>query len=316
MYEGNGTELWNSVFRVCRASVQDKYTLSLIVTLALILQNVGLSPSDRLQKQVELLEHELSEIKQVEGMPSLVLNRYRDSICYIIATYQVKLQGRTAYQDVHVTGTGFVVADGLVATSRHIAQPWFRDPEAAILIRRGAQVRIKKLLAFFPGVAVPVTLNTVALSSETDLALLSLGHFDGVHRLRSLPLADSLPSPGEFISVIGYPMGIFGMVAKSPSSIYARLASRNDDQLLARELAALSLIRPSATCGHLGDVVGDKLIYDAATTHGGSGGPVFDSAGRVIAVNDAYMEGFSGATLGISIRSLSRLIEAAGGSIR
>jgi serine protease Do len=58
-------------------------------------------------------------------------------------------------------------------------------------------------------------------------------------------------------------------------------------------------------------VVGDKLIYDAPTAHGGSGGPVFNSKGEVIGVNAAYIDGFSGGTLGISVRALKPLIEAA-----
>ena len=102
---------------------------------------------------------------------------------------------------------------------------------------------------------------------------------------------------------MGYPMGIAGMVAKSPTLIYERMASRHNDISAASELAALSLIRPSTTCGHLGDVVGDKLIYDAPTAHGGSGGPVFNTKGEVIGVNSAYMDGFSGGTIGVSVDS-------------
>jgi serine protease Do len=113
------------------------------------------------------------------------------------------------------------------------------------------------------------------------------------------------------VTVIGYPMGIAGMVAKSPTGIYQRLAYRHNDITAASELAALSLIRPSTTCGHLGDVVGDKLIYDAPTAHGGSGGPVFDSNAEVIGVNSAYIDGFSGGTLGVSAEALRPLIEAA-----
>src|SRR5439155_10408179 len=79
----------------------------------------------------------------------------------------------------------------------------------------------------------------------------------------------------------------------------------------ANELAALSLIRPSATCGHLGDVVGDKLIYDAPTAHGASGGPVFNAQGQVIGVNAALIDGFSGGTLGVSVQALRPLIAAA-----
>ena len=61
----------------------------------------------------------------------------------------------------------------------------------------------------------------------------------------------------------------------------------------------------------LGDVVGEKLIYDAPTAHGGSGGPVFDTNGEVIGVNSAYMDGFSGGTLGVSVDSLRPLIQDA-----
>ena len=101
------------------------------------------------------------------------------------------------------------------------------------------------------------------------------------------------------------------MVAKSPTGIYERLAYRHNDISAASELAALSLIRPSTTCGHLGDVVGDKLIYDAPTAHGGSGGPVFNTKGEVIGVNSAFMDGFAGGTLGVSVDSLRPLLQEA-----
>ena len=110
------------------------------------------------------------------------------------------------------------------------------------------------------------------------------------------------------VVVVGYPMGVAGMVAKSPRQVYQRLAFRSDTVSVARELAALALIRPSATYGHLGDIVGDKLIYDAPTAHGGSGGPVFDVEGKVVAVNAAYVDGFAGGTLGISAGVLRDLL--------
>ena len=55
----------------------------------------------------------------------------------------------------------------------------------------------------------------------------------------------------------------------------------------------------------------DKLVYDAVTAQGGSGGPVFDRRGDVIGVNTAYLDGFSGGTMGISVKALRPLIEAA-----
>ena len=132
-----------------------------------------------------------------------------------------------------------------------------------------------------------------------------------VRELPVLPLGKAGSLPGEPVTVIGYPMGIAGMVAKSPTGIYQRLAYRHGDITAASELAALPLIRPSTTCGHLGDVVGEKLIYDAPTAHGGSGGPVFNSHAEVIGVNSAYIDGFSGGTLGVSVTALRPLIAAA-----
>jgi S1-C subfamily serine protease len=116
---------------------------------------------------------------------------------------------------------------------------------------------------------------------------------------------------GEPVSVLAYPMGVTGMVAKSPAVVYERLSSHPDDANTAGELAALSLIRPSATFGHIGDVTGDKLIYDAPTARGGSGGPVLNLRGEVVGINSAYIDGFSGGTLGITANELRPLLESA-----
>jgi len=210
-----------------------------------------------------------------------------------------------------VSGTGFLVGDGLLATNRHVAEPWYGDSEAEGLIHRGATAMLESMVVFFPNSPTPVNLSTGAVSPNGDLAVLKIQDKGTVRGLAVLPLAKGNSVPGELVTVIGYPMGIAGMVAKSPTGIYQRLAYRHGDITEASELAALSLIRPSTTCGHLGDVVGDKLIYDAPTAHGGSGGPVFNSNAEVIGVNSAYIDGFSGGTLGFSVEALRPLIDEA-----
>jgi S1-C subfamily serine protease len=270
----------------------------------------GAPPSD-LQQQVHQLTAQVEELEQEQAMPALVLNRYRNSIGYIYGVYQVGFANQHPAIRARVSGTGFLVGDGLIATNRHVAEPWFGDPEAETLINRGATGRLENLVIFFPGSPTPVSLLPAAESSTSDLAVLRAEDSSEVHALTVLPLAKSSSLPGELVTVLGYPMGIAGMVAKSPTGIYERLAYRHNDITAASELAALSLIRPSATCGHLGDVVGDKLIYDAPTAHGGSGGPVFNTRGEVIGVNSAYMDGFSGGTLGVAVESLRPLIERA-----
>ena len=296
--------------------VQTALVLFLAVTVGVLARywvtpnSSSASTSEDMQQQITRLNAQVGELQQEQEMPALVLNRYRNSICYIFGIYQVGFPGQKPLQRTRISGTGFVVADGLIATNRHVAEPWYGDPDADEMIEKGATPKLEKMVAYFPGSPAPVTLTPAALSSDGDLAVMRLSSpppFD----LQPLPLATDRPNPGELVAVVGYPMGVLGMMAKAPTPVYTRLAFRHDDQGAATELAALSLIRPSATCGHLGDVVGDKLIYDAPTAHGASGGPVFNSRGEVIGVNAAYIDGFSGGTLGVSSQALRHLIAQA-----
>ena len=271
-------------------------------------------PPDDLQKEVHDLTAQVELLQQEQAMPAVVLNRYRNSIGYIHGIYQVGFPNERPAIRARVSGTGFLVGNGLVATNRHVAEPWYGDSEAQKLIDQGAIATLESLVVFFPGSPTPVVLSPAATSKTTDLAVLRAEDASATRGLAPLPLAKSPGAPGQLVTVIGYPMGIAGMVAKSPTGIYERLAYRHNDISAASELAALSLIRPSTTCGHLGDVVGDKLIYDAPTAHGGSGGPVFNVKGEVIGVNSAYMDGFTGGTLGVSVDSLRPLLKEAQGT--
>jgi S1-C subfamily serine protease len=267
-------------------------------------------PED-LQNQLHVLKDEVAQLQREQSTPALVLSRYRNSIGYIYGVYDVSFANKPAAIRARVSGTGFLVADGLLATNRHVAEPWYGDTEAEDLIQRGATATLESMVVFFPGSPTPLNLTAGAVSSNGDLAVLRIPDRDAVRGLAVLPLAKGNALPGELVTVIGYPMGVAGMVAKSPAGIYQRLAYRRNDITAVNELAALSLIRPSTTCGHLGDVVGDKLIYDAPTAHGGSGGPVFNSHAEVIGVNSAYIDGFSGGTLGFSAEALRPLIAQA-----
>src|SRR6202030_3046535 len=94
-------------------------------------------PSD-LQKQVHELTAQVEQLKQEQAMPAVILNRYRNSIGYIYGVYQVGFANQRPVVRARVSGTGFVVGDGLVATNRHVAEPWYGDSEAQKLIDQGA----------------------------------------------------------------------------------------------------------------------------------------------------------------------------------
>lgn len=253
----------------------------------------------------------MEQLKKEQTAPADLLNRYRNSIGYVYGVYHLAFDKQHPQMKTRISGTGFLVGDGLLATNRHVAEPWYGDPDAKELMDRGATATLDSLVVFFPNSQKPVRLLAGPISKTSDLALLQMEASDVTRTLAVLPLAASPGPAGQFVMVIGYPLGTQGLVAKSPSEIYQRLAYRNNDIDTVRKLAAMSLIRPSTTYGHLGDVVGDKIVYDAPSAHGGSGGPVLNSKGEVIGINFAYMDGFSGSTLGISVDALRPLLHEA-----
>ncbi len=54
-----------------------------------------------------------------------------------------------------------------------------------------------------------------------------------------------------------------------------------------------------ATRGIVGQVTSTTVVYDAETTSGGSGGPVLDLEGRVVAINAAILPQFGGSNMGV-----------------
>ena len=109
-------------------------------------------PSD-LQKQVHELTAQVEQLKQDQAMPATVLNRYRNSIGYIYGVYQVGFANQRPVVRARVSGTGFLVGNGLLATNRHVAEPWYGDEEAQKLIDQGATGMLESLVDLLPRLA-------------------------------------------------------------------------------------------------------------------------------------------------------------------
>jgi len=272
-------------------------------------QNTQDASVNELKAEVRQLAGQVEQLKKEQAAPADLLNRYRNSIGYIYGEYHVGFGNQHPHIRTRISGTGFLVGDRLLATNRHVAEPWYGDPDAKRLMDQGATAVLEKLVVFFPNSPKALRLLSRSISKTSDLAILRVEDSDVARALAVLPLANSAGPAGQLVMVIGYPLGTQGLVAKSPSAVYERLAYRHNDMETVSKLAAMSLIRPSTTYGHLGDIVGDKIVYDASSAHGGSGGPVLNSRGEVIGVNFAYMDGFTGSTLGISVDCLRPLLE-------
>ena len=64
------------------------------------------------------------------------------------------------------------------------------------------------------------------------------------------------------------------------------------------------MIAPLASRGIVGQTSDAAIVYDAETTHGGSGGPVLNARGEVIAVNAAILPEFGGSNLGVPVNKV------------
>ena len=68
------------------------------------------------------------------------------------------------------------------------------------------------------------------------------------------------------------------------------------------------MIHPLASRGIVGQVTADVIAYDAETTRGGSGGPVLNAKGELVAVNYAIIPDFNGSNLGVPVTHVAHLL--------
>jgi hypothetical protein len=218
--------------------------------------------------------------------------------------------------DVHTVdylGTGFLVDGrrGLVLTNRHVVEPWWKDAAAQRLATAGAKPRMVAFRAFFPSERTPFELAVERVSDSVDLALVRTDLKGRKVPVLPLDRAGRGAVAGRAVVVLGYPAGLEAVLAKADSAMVDEIVdgSGMNSQRIAEGLARKGLIRPSATQGHIGDVTKTDIVFDAATTHGGSGGPVLDRSGRVVAIEYAVLTSFGGSSFGLPVRHAVELLE-------
>jgi S1-C subfamily serine protease len=158
---------------------------------------------------------------------------------------------------------------------------------------------------------VAIRAKLARISSRADVATLKLETAPPAHaELLELDERSEASVSGEPVVLMGYPTGVEGILARAGPDVVQKIAGGSQDvsQIMSR-IASQQLIRPTTTQGHIGDVLKDKIVYDAATTSGGSGGPLFNRNGKVIGINFAILKGFGGSNLAVPARYANELLK-------
>jgi S1-C subfamily serine protease len=294
-----------------------------------------------LKKQLQETQNRLNRLESEGRVAETIVHTYGPSVCllHVVVEFRDKDSGQLIRISSDATGkalvddkgmvsletegtgpplqvdgfgTGFLIArDGRLLTNHHVAEPWWGDEELKQLLDRGATAFAASYTAYFPGTSQGIAAKLDRISGHADLATLKL-LTPAPRQATLLELDDRSEASvsGDPVVLIGYPTGIEGILARAGSDITRKVAENaHDVTQVVSQLAAQDFIRPTTTQGHIGDVLKDKIVYDAATTVGGSGGPLFNRDGKVIGVNFAILKDFGGSNLAVPVRYADELMK-------
>jgi DNA-binding response OmpR family regulator/S1-C subfamily serine protease len=287
-----------------------------------------------LQNQLTGVESRLQKLETEGKVAQTIIRSYETSVCliHVVLAFRDRTSGlRLHYAgatssgepttDEHnnpllsltgngpevrldVFGTGFLAStSGQILTNHHVAEPWWQNDELKEMLDQGLEPVIVEMTAYFPGVPRGIAINTEKISSVADVAVVH-GNISEL-RIKQVGLADGRSSAvrGGPVVLLGYPTALAAILARAGAETLQSIAtaSKGDPKQVMEELARRNLIRPITTQGHIGDVLPDKIVYDAQTTSGGSGGPLFNNEGKVIGINFAMVREFGGSNFAIPV---------------
>ncbi len=290
--------------------------------------------ADTLQRQLALVEGRLKRLETEGSVAQTIIKTYEPSVCliHVVLAFRdhqsglklhyaamtdsggptvdehnnplVSLNGYGPEVHLDAFGTGFLVSSaGQILTNHHVAEPWWQNDELKEMLSQGLEPVVTEMRAYFPGVSHGISIYTAKISSAADVAVVT-GDLSGLN-IKQIVLADGQHSAisGAPVVLLGYPTALDAILARAGAETLRSIAtaSKGDPTNVMEELARRNLIRPITTKGHIGDVLTDKIVYDAQTTNGGSGGPLFNDQGKVIGINFAVVRDFGGSNFAIPV---------------
>ena len=287
-----------------------------------------------LQNQLAAVEGRLQKLETEGKVAQTIIQSYEPSVCliHVVLAFRdhttglrlhysgttssgepttdehnnplLSLTGSGPEVQLDVFGTGFLAsASGQILTNHHVAEPWWQNDDLKEMLDQGLEPVIAGMTAYFPGITHGIGINTEKISSDADVAVVK-GSVSGLG-IKQIALADGrrVAVSGGPVVLLGYPTALDAVLARAGAETLQSIAtaSNGDPKQVMEELARRRLIRPVTTQGHIGDVLPDKIVYDAQTTSGGSGGPLFNNEGKVIGINFAMVREFGGSNFAIPI---------------
>lgn len=295
-----------------------------------------------LKTQVATVENRLEKLENEGKVARTIIDSFEPSVCliHVVMTFRdrasglklhyaemtstgepvtdksnnplLSLAGSGPEVQVDVFGTGFLASDdGQILTNHHVAEPWWQNHEMEEMRDQGLEPVINDMTAYFPRIPHGTSIRTMAISFVADAAIVK-GNITGLG-LKRIPLADGRGSAvrGSAVVLLGYPTGVDAILARTGTATLQAIeaSSHGDSKQMMEELARRHLIDPIVTQGHIGDVLTDKIVYDAQTTSGGSGGPLFNDQGQVIGINFAILRDFGGSNFAVPVRYARTLLK-------
>jgi serine protease Do len=287
-----------------------------------------------LQNQLTAVENRLQKLETEGKIAQTIIQSYEPSVCliHVVLAFRdhttglrlhyaemtssgqpttdehnnplLSLTGNGPEVHLDVFGTGFLAsASGQILTNHHVAEPWWQNDDLKEMLDQGLEPVVAEMTAYFPGVPHGIAINTEKISSSADVAVVK-GNVSELG-IKQIALADGRRSAvsGGPVVLLGYPTALDAILARAGAETLQSIAtvSKGDPKQVMEELARRHLIRPTTTQGHIGDVLPDKIVYDAQTTSGGSGGPLFNDEGKVIGINFAMVREFGGSNFAIPV---------------